>query len=126
MGYAVLAHAELLKAGHASLTNQMIYWSDEAVVAVDANALPLGIITFRRVKHDYECGICIGYVEEMHRRSGIYRQLWDALVTWMQEDVKTVRRIVGTTHLDNRAMRDVAKALGRVEASINLVYPLKP
>lgn len=122
MAYAIRSHAALLDAGLGDGYAQLLSWDQEAIVTTDGD-LPVGIIIFMENRGFRAINVYLGWVESSHRGLGIYRRMWDELVR-VARTRDGIARIQGVTKVENEAMRAVAKALGRVEESINLNYEL--
>ena len=123
VGVALRAHADMITKGLATDTHCMVGWDDLAVVAYEGEEI-VGIITFGDAAWISQLSIKIGWVSPERRKHGIYRKLWQRLVEYAQE--KERAEIVGTTLVENTAMRAIAKQLGRIEHSINLAFPVPP
>jgi GNAT superfamily N-acetyltransferase len=114
----VEAQADLLRTGKSEPLLSAL-WDNQVVAAFEGDYC-IGVITWNYSAWVKTASINIGYVDKNYRRKGIYRMLWDELVIKARE--KGAVNITGSTHLDNAAMRAAAKALGRIESSVNLLY----
>lgn len=121
---AVRGWADILEAGFASPHMWPLAHDNEAFVAVDDMAGPVGVLTFSHQKWSKEIVVTLGYVRQAHRRRGIYDQLWKALVKHARK-IK-VSRISGGLAVSNSAMRATAKAQGRLDETIGIVFYLAP
>jgi GNAT superfamily N-acetyltransferase len=96
-------------------------WDDNAILAV-VDGKAIGIITWIYSEWAKTVSIHLGWVDPEYRRKGVYLQMWKELVQKARDS--GAKNIIGTTHMDNHAMRKTAKALGRTELSVNMVYRL--
>jgi GNAT superfamily N-acetyltransferase len=115
----ILVNAELIRIGLAD--DFSVPWDHRAVVAVEDEVIQ-GFITYNRLDWCKHVNIAIGYVFAEHRKKGLYRWLWDELVTVSK--AAGYQKIYGVVKKDNHAMLAVAAALGRVEESINMEFTL--
>src|SRR5436190_20228823 len=90
LGYAIQAHAALVRDGDSVSHVQMVGWDNKAVVALLEGKV-VGIITYADSKHVKEWNILIGFVDPDRRKEGIYKQMWAKLV--QQARLKDVYRI---------------------------------
>jgi hypothetical protein len=118
----VRAQSELLRDGLV-IPQVMIFWDDRAVVAFSEDDRAIGVISYAK-PWGRELDIRLGYVLPEHRRLGVYRLMWDALVVKARELGAT--SIVGATRAENTAMRRTAAALQREELGIILRYTVDP
>ncbi|SRR6266404_505712 len=117
---ATKVQAELIASGK-SEPLLSVGWDDNAIVA-SINEKEVGLITWRYIEWIRTVNIHLGWVDPEYRRNGIYSQMWRELVQKARD--LEAKCITGTTHMDNYAMRKVARSMGRVEISINLSYRL--
>lgn len=96
-------------------------WDAAAIVAF-SNGKPVGVLVWKKLDWRKEAFIQLGYVLPDHRGQGAYRALWHALIDKAVE--LKLHHIESGTHLDNAAMRAVARALGRTEHGVYLQYVL--
>ncbi len=122
IGYAVKAWKELLELNFVDDRVPLIYWDDRAVVAYDYNTNVVGFISYGKTDWLNEASIHIGYVEKAFRRQGVYRDLWNALISKSRELGLT--RISSSTSVRNIDMRKVAESLGRYERSVNIYFDI--
>ncbi len=92
------------------------YWKDKAICAVLDGEI-IGFIAYRLEDGDGALSLMCGYVVPMYRRGGVYTKLWSKLVEIAKES--KCARIWGSTHVDNKPMREFYKKLGRVETHVN-------
>lgn len=94
-------------------------WDNLAFVAfLDGKAI--AVLSYSKAEWANSYLVNTGWVSPEHRRSGIYSQLWDALVKKCQED--KILRIAGATAMHNAPMRALAAKQGRIETSVNLEF----
>lgn len=115
---ALEAWQELSERGFTNNT-MLVNWDHKAIVAYNGK-YALGIITYQIVEWQNTLHINIGYVKEIMRGQGIYRDLWNEIIKIARE--KKLAQIVGSTHVRNVPMRAVAAQLGRIEESVTMVY----
>jgi GNAT superfamily N-acetyltransferase len=113
--------AELFRNFSRSERGTFINWDDNAFVAF-YRGLPVGVLSWSLSEWDKSAVIKLGWVQPGLRRQGVYRKLWEALKSEARQ--RGLRRIEGATLIENSDMRAVAKAFGRVEAKVTLVYVL--
>jgi len=100
-----------------------VFSSSNALVGFAENGrdrVPAGVITFQHIPEGDKVWIYQGYVLPEYRGRGIYRAMWNELVLKSLE--LKVSKIEGATHVRNKAMRDVARKLGRTETHIVLTF----
>lgn len=115
---ATRGYLELLENG---LCDQLlnVSWEHQALVAFEGVA-PVGVLTFVYQAWAKQIDIAIGYVIPDRRRYGVHNAMWIALVAKAKELKAT--HICSGTHIDNAAMRAVAKKQGRKEIGVALRF----
>jgi len=103
--------------------NVMVHLEQSALVAYTDENTPIGIITYEVQKHSKSYYILLGYVSPNSRQQGVYRLLWNALVARAKEE--KINKIVSSAHVNNKAMREAAKKLGREESGVILNFQVK-
>jgi GNAT superfamily N-acetyltransferase len=98
-------------------------WDHQAIVAFSAE-LPVGVITYTHEKWRRLVWVHLGYVIPELRRHGIYRMLWDRVIKSAQK--LGAVEIHGGTHVDNVAMLECVKRLGRRPISITTRFVVPP
>lgn len=76
-----------------------ILWDDKAVYCTAPNGTVIGVITFAHIEWVDEIFIKIGFVDEAHRQTGIYKAMFARLVEYAQE--KKAKVITGGRHVKN-------------------------
>lgn len=123
MAFAIHANAELIRTGMADGYVCIVNWDDYAIVAKHDNKV-IGIITYSIQNWTNSYFVRIGYVIPKYRNKGIYKRLWGRLVE--EAHSNSIKCIYGITKVENTALREVAKKLGRVEESVNLAFIVPP
>jgi RimJ/RimL family protein N-acetyltransferase len=95
-------------------------WDQNAIVASIEDGTPVGVLVWAKQDWGKQIVVVFGYVLPEFRRKGVYDKLWLALVDKAKE--LKITRILGETHIDNQAMRAVAKKHGRHERSVMLTF----
>lgn len=106
-------HAKLLVEG---TTDVEILPREGEVIFAKINGNIVGAIVFGHNEEDNVVWIYLSYVEPLHREAGIFKSLWNELVT--QCRLRAVKKITGGTHFTNKLMQDVMEKLGRKKTYI--------
>lgn len=103
-----------------------ISWDDNAFVAVEIGAdgaeILIGVLSWKKHAWNKSAFVNVGWVDPAHRRTGVYRLLWSALVE--RAVALNLCKVEGMTSIENNVMRAAAARLGRVESTVMLVYRL--
>ena len=120
-------HALLLAS---DLTDVLVMEGDEQVLLAYGTAVqggrtmhPIGMLVWRETEPG-EWWTQMGYVCPSHRKSGVYRKLWEEMLHIAVDDGSVVD-IVGGTAYDNKVMQKVMVKMGRVPSSIIYKYKVK-
>lgn len=97
-----------------------LHWSYNAITATVEGHVVGVIVWVDQMKESKRIWLQLGYVLPAFRKKGIYSHLWRALVGKAQ--ALKCPEIHSATRIDNHAMRDVAKAQGRVEYAVSLRF----
>lgn len=116
--------ADILEAGHVSVHTWPLNHTGECFLAVDSVAGPVGVIGFEHTEWAKEICVTLGYVLHAHRHSGIYNQLWAALVKHAHK--AGALRITGGANTRNLPMLATAKQQGRVTEGVVFNFYLAP
>lgn len=103
--------------------NVLMFWDDQAIVGFLEDQ-PVGVISFSNTSWTRTVDIKLGYVIPEHRKLGVYRAMWEALVVKAQE--LKASQIVSTTHINNAPMLATSDALGRQRTGYVLRYMIAP
>ena len=80
----------------------------------------IGMLLFDDCKWKNTVVVVLGHVRSKHRKKGIYKKLWEALVAWSQKEGRIL--IEGATSIKNKRMQKVMKAQNRFMTSINYEF----
>ena len=97
-----------------------LHFEQKAFLAMGNSNFPIGIILVERFDYMKMVQIRIGWVTPAHRRTGVYRKLFDAVVDKAREWGAV--EIIGVTRPQNHRMRAVARSMGREEVGVVLRY----
>lgn len=97
------------------------YYKDNIICARLVNRI-IGFIAYRYEKGDGTNWVMLGWVGELFRKQGVYRRLWNKLVEVSRKE--GAARIAGSTHVDNKAMRQFYNKMGRVETHVQSYYTI--
>lgn len=111
---------DLLARGCANDTG-LFGWDNKAFVA-EEEGVPVGVLIYEHVDWTRSWSVVLGYVKPEHRRQGIYRALWEALVAKAREE--KWHHIDGVTAVENVEMRKVMSQLGQEPHSISYRFEL--
>lgn len=115
-------HQELLAQGLAP--NELVgSWEHQAVVAFAGN-VPVGVMTYTHEKWRRILWVHMGYVAPEARRRGVYRLMFERVVRAAQK--LGAAEILGSTHVDNKAMLECYAALGRTRFSVTSRFIVPP
>ena len=108
--YAIQAWAELAQAGLVDGASLAINWGDAAIVAKRDGAV-IGILVWRHLGFLNQVFICLAYVSEAHRCSGVYRSMYGKLRELAH--AKGATTIASGISPQNPKMIQAAEASGR-------------
>jgi GNAT superfamily N-acetyltransferase len=120
MPLAVEGWKNLLDRGMTSYS-ALVHWDHKAFYAEEDGAV-IGLLTYEYSEWTNRACVVLGYVAPEHRKKGVYRALWEALVLLGKE--KGWQKITGTTHVKNHDMATVMAALGRKPEYVSFSYSL--
>lgn len=98
-----------------------LQWDDGAILAT-VDGEPIGVITYNYSEWNRTIYVRLGFVSPDRRGLGVYRKLWERLISVAQE--LNCYEVRSATNIGNRPMRAVAERLGRAEEQVTLVYRL--
>ena len=98
-------------------------WDHQAVVAFSGD-MPVGVMTYTHEKWKKVLWVHLGFVVPELRRHGIYKLLWERVVKAAQK--LGAAEIQGSTHVDNSAMLECARKLGRTRLFITTRFVVPP
>jgi RimJ/RimL family protein N-acetyltransferase len=120
---AVKVQLELLESGFSAPLISLFYEDQIILATIKPSTEPVGVMIWKHYEWIKTVQIHLSYVTSGFRRRGVYRRMWDELLIKARET--NAKIIESTIHIDNHAMRAVAKSLGHTERSINLSYTLE-
>lgn len=101
----------------------LLGWDNKAFVAEEDGEL-IGCLLYSESDWKDAYSVQLGYVKPAHRRKGIYRALWQALVAQAREKKRV--SITGITSTRNAEMQKTMAALGRVATYITYEFRVEP
>ncbi len=121
---AVMGWLEIQQNGHGDGSLVSLHESHGSILAT-AVGLPIGVLTFEHQAGGY-LWVNISYVTPAHRRCGVYRMMWNALLD--QARILGVNRIRSGIDVNNIDMRAIADTLGRREVYVvsEFEFPKNP